>query len=147
MHANVCVCANISVFVFFVWVHMNNERDYLYTCLLVQNVYVCRWVNVCACASAFLWGGIYRFVCVIFFIYLWVNVCQYVCIYQISAICGSINGCALVCICMCFLVCVRRWRVYACVHAGFHVCKCSCLYIYAYVKVRTSACVCVSACV
>ena len=42
MHANVCVCANISVFVFFVFVQMNSERECLYSCRLVQNVYVCR---------------------------------------------------------------------------------------------------------
>ena len=73
------------------------------------------------------------------------------CVYQISAKCGSINGCTLVCKCISFRECARRQRVYACVRAGVHVCKYACLYIYVYVKVRTSVfvceCVCVGECV
>ena len=37
MYANV-----LSVFVFFVFVHMNSECECLSICKLVQNVYVCR---------------------------------------------------------------------------------------------------------
>ena len=70
-----------------------------------------------------------------------------ICVYQISAKCGSINGCAFVCKCMCFRVCARKWRVYTCVHAGVHVCKCACLYRHVYVKVRTSVFVCECMCI
>ena len=73
------------------------------------------------------------------------------CVYQISAKCRSINGCGLVCKCMCFHVCARRSRVYACVRAGVHVCKFACLFICVYVKVRISVfayeCVCIGECV
>ena len=55
---------------------------YIHVYMLVQNVYVC------------------TFVCMRMYISM--------CVYQISAKCGSINGCALVCKFMCFRLCVRR---------------------------------------
>ena len=43
IHANVCVCVHaLACLCFFVFVHMNSDRECLYTCMLVQNVYVCR---------------------------------------------------------------------------------------------------------
>ena len=43
-HMFVCVCVYvyISVFVFVVFVHMNSKRECLFTCMIVQNVNVCR---------------------------------------------------------------------------------------------------------
>ena len=49
--------------------------------------------------------------CVIIFIYLCVNVYQYMCIHQISDICGFINGCALVYICMFACMCKQVMNV------------------------------------
>ena len=51
------------------------------------------------------------------------------------------------CTCKCLRVCARRWWMYACVHAGVHVCKCACLHIYVYVEVRISVFVCECLCV
>ena len=49
---------------------------YMYACS--KRIYL--QVSERVCASAFLWGGIYKFVCVIIFIDLCKNVYQYVCI-------------------------------------------------------------------